>query len=153
MATTYEFTGPDGGARTGNIIQIELGDTTIGTIASMTANDDYGPEPVSGIGSILVFEYPPTMARHTISVEYAVLKKSSLIAAGVMPENGCERLKGLELDIVVYSKLPCGAKGAPLRKYRFCTLASGSLNVQAHRVVMSNATFNARDVEGGMTGG
>lgn len=148
MATTYEFPGADGASHTGNLIQLEFGDETIGTIASMTVNDDYGPEPVSGIGSIQVYEYPPTMARHTISVEYAVLKKNTLISLGVVPEDGCERLKGLELDIVIYAKLPCGNKGAALRKYRYCSLASGSFNIQAHRVVMSNATFNSRAVVG-----
>lgn len=148
MATTYEFPGADGASHTGNLIQLEFGDEVLGTIASMSVNDDYGPEPVSGIGSIQVYEYPPSMARHTISVEYAVLKKNTLLSLGVVPENGCDRLKGLELDIVIYSKQPCGTKGAVLRKYRYCSLASGSFNVQANRVVMSNATFNARDVEG-----
>ena len=153
MATTYEFPGVDGSAHTGNLIQLEFGGVTLGTIQSMSVNDDYGPEPISGIGDVHVYEWPITMARHTISVEYAVLKKNTLISLGVVPENGCERLKGLELDIVIYSKMPCGAAGAVLRKYRYCSLASGSFNIQAHRVIMSNATFNARDVEGTFSGG
>lgn len=140
---------------TGNLITIEFAGKTIGTIASMTINDDYGPEPVSGIGSIGVYEYPPTMARHTLSVEYAILKKQSLINMGVVPENGCERLDGYELDIIIHDKNSCDAsettsetKGTVLRAYRKCTLASGSFQIQAHRVIMSNATFNARRVSG-----
>lgn len=139
---------------TGNLIALEFGGERIGTIQSMTVNDDYGPEPVSGVGCINVYEYPPTMARHTISVEYAVLKTKSLMAVGVVPENGCERLKGMELDIVIYAKNGCAddatetaaSGGSELRKYEKCTLASGSFQIQAHRVVMSNATFNARKV-------
>ena len=136
---------------TGNLITIEFAGQTIGTIASMTVNDDYGPEPVSGIGSIGVYEYPPTMARHTLSVEYAILKKRSLINMGVVPENGCERLDGYELDIIIHDKNGCDAsktEGTALRAYRKCTLASGSFQIQAHRVIMSNATFNARQVSG-----
>ena len=148
MATTYEFPGADGAAHTGNLIELRFGEETLGTIQSMTVNDDYGPEPVSGVGSIHVYEYPPTMARHTISVEYAVLKKNTLLSLGVVPEHGCDRLKGLELDIVIYDKLPCGNKGTAMRTYRFCSLASGSFQIQAHRVIMSNATFNSRDVSG-----
>ena len=136
---------------TGNLITIEFAGKKIGTIASMTVNDDYGPEPVSGIGSIGVYEYPPTMARHTLSVEYAILKKRSLINMGVVPENGCERLDGYELDIIIHDKNDCDAseeKDTVLRAYRKCTLASGSFQIQAHRVIMSNATFNARRVSG-----
>lgn len=140
---------------TGNLITINFGGKVIGTIQSMTVNDDYGPEPVSGVGSINVYEYPPTMARHTLSVEYAVLQTKSLMAMGVVPQNGCERLEGYELDIIIYAKNECAAtstgtddKGAELRKYEKCTLASGSFQIQAHRVIMSNATFNARKVSG-----
>lgn len=138
-------------AYTGNLVTIEFAGKTIGTIQSLTVNDDYGPEPVSGVGSINVWEYPPTMARHTLSVEYAVLKTGSLMAMGVVPVNGCARLDGYELDIVIYERNSCSSdsaagSGTVLRKYEKCTLASGSFNVQAHRVIMSNATFNARKV-------
>ena len=92
--------------------------------------------------------YVPGMARHTLSVEYAVLKTSSLRAAGVIDENGNARLKGMEFDIVVYSKMPGGGELSEQRKYRHCTFASGSVTVQSHRVVMSDATFNARSVTG-----
>jgi len=153
MAMTYEFSGADGAAFTGNLVLLKFGDVTLGTIQSMSVNDDYGPEPISGIGDIHVYEYPPTMARHTISVEYAVLKKKTLISLGVVPENGCERLKGMELDIEIYSKTGCDTIGSVVRSYRYCSLASGSFNIQAHRVIMSNATFNARDVKGSFTGG
>ncbi len=143
---------------TGNLVTIELGGEVIGTIQSMTVNDDYGPEPVSGVGNINVYEYPPTMARHTLSVEYAVLKTKSLLAVGVVPINGCIRLDGKELDIIIYAKSTCdddaanaaaaSTSGTELRKYEKCTFASGSFQIQAHRVIMSNATFNARKVTG-----
>ncbi len=136
---------------TGNLVTIQFDGQVIGTIQSMTVNDDYGPEPVSGVGSVAVYEYPPTMARHTISVEYAVLKSKSLMSLGVVPEHGCERLLGLELDIIIYAKNDCESTtggGTELRKYEKCTLASGSFQIQAHRVIMSNATFNARKVTG-----
>lgn len=148
-------------AHSGNLITLEFDGKRFGTIQRMNVQDDYGPEPVSGIGDIHVQEYVPSMARHSITVEHAVLKKNSMRHAGLIAENGCARLQGTEFDIVIYEKNPVAGAGgtasqtgvcdtpmAEVRRYRYCSFASGSISIQAHRVVMTDATFNARDVVG-----
>jgi len=135
-------------AHSGNLITLELDGKTFGTIQRMSCSDAYNPEPVSGIGDIHAQEFVPSMAQHTITVEHAVLKVGAMRSLGVIGENGTERLKGMEFDIVVYEKNPQSSAIKELRKYRHCSYASGSINISAHRVVMSDATFNARDVVG-----
>ena len=152
-------------AHSGNLITLEFGGKRFGTIQRMSAQDDFGVEPVSGIGDIHVQEYVPGMARHVLTIEHAVLKTSSMREAGILPENDCERLKGFEFDIVIYAKCPSASPGngtavqagvcdnwsgalQTIRKYVKCSYASGSLSIQAHRVVMSDATIYARDVIG-----
>jgi hypothetical protein len=147
-------------AHSGNLIALELDGKRFGTIRTLRANDDYAPEPLSGIGDIHVQEYVPSMARHSLSVDYMVIKTDSLRKAGLLDENGCARLQGMEFDITIYEKNPTAGSGGnasqascegaltELRKYRYCSMASGSVNVQAHQIVVSDATFNARDVVG-----
>lgn len=149
-------------AHSGNLITLELDGKRFGTIRSMRVQDDYSPEPVSGVGDIHVQEWVPTMARHTISVEYAILKADSMRKQGIMDENGCGKLQGQEFDIAIYEKFPqqgsgggtatqtgvCDVQLSEVRRYRHCSFASGSINIQAHQVVMSDATFYARDVVG-----
>jgi len=148
-------------AHSGNLIQLEFDGKVYGTIRGLNAQDDYAPEPLSGIGEVHVQEWVPSMARHTLRVDYMIIKKDSLRSLGVMDENACERLQGMEFDIVMYEKMPqAGAGGSAtqpgvcdhrlgeLRKYKYCTMASASINIQAHQIVVSDATFYARDVVG-----
>jgi hypothetical protein len=152
-------------AHSGNLITIEFDGKRFGTIQRMSVQDDYGVEPLSGVGDSHVQEYVAGMARHVITVEYAVLRAESMRQHGILPENACERIKGWEFDIVIYAKCPspsagngtakqdgvCDTLGSGLqtiRKYVKCSYASGSVSVQAHRVVMSDATIYARDVVG-----
>jgi hypothetical protein len=133
--------------RSGNRIVIALDDKQIGTMKSLRANDDYSPEPVTGIGDIHVQEYVPTVARHSLSASYVVLNRGALREMGVALENGDDALQGLVFEIVIMSK----DDGAVLRKYEGVSYASGDLEVQANAVVMANAQFNALNVTG--TGG
>ena len=130
--------------RSGNRIVVTFDGKQIGTCKSVRMNDDYGPEPVTGIGDIHVQEYVPTVARHTISCSYVVLNKGALRDLGISIENGDSALQGLVFDLVVLSK----DDGAQLRKYTGCSYASGDLEIQANAVVMANAQFNALDVTG-----
>lgn len=134
-------------ARSGNRIVITLDDKQIGTMKSCRMNDDYSPEPVTGIGDIHVVEYVPTIARHSLSCSYVVLNAGALRDIGIALENGDDALNGLVFDIVIMSK----DDGAVLRKYEGCSYASGDLEIQANAVVMANAQFNALNVTG--TGG
>lgn len=130
--------------RSGNRIAVVFDGKQIGLIQSVSMNDDYAPEPASGIGDIHVTEYVPTMARHSLNVSAMVLNKGSMRQAGIAMENGDAVLQGLVFDIEVLSK----DDGELLRKYTGCSYASGSMEVQKHAIVMANGTFNALDVTG-----
>lgn len=130
--------------RTGNRIVVQLDAKQIGLCQSVRMNDDYSPEPASGIGDIHVQEYVPTMARHTVSVQAMVLNTGSLRAAGISMENGDAVLQGLVFDIVVQDK----DSGDVLRKYIGCSFASGDVSVEKHAIVMNSGQFNCLDVAG-----
>lgn len=133
--------------RTGNRIVVVYDGKQIGLIQSVRMNDDYAPEPASGIGDIHVVEYVPTMARHNLTVSAMVLNRGSLREAGIAAENADQMLLGLVFDIEVLSK----DDGTLVRKYVGCNYASGDLEVTKHQIVMTNAQFQALDVVG--TGG
>lgn len=138
MATTNQ------NVRSGNRIVITLDGQQVGLMQSVRMNDDYSPEPASGIGDIHVAEYVPTMARHSLSVSQMVLNRGTLRQRGISAENGDDMLVGRVFDIEVFSK----DDGTPLRKYIGCSYASGDLEVSKHAILMSSGTFNALNVGG-----
>lgn len=131
-------------ARTGNRIVVMFDGKQIGAVQSVRMNDDYSPEPVSGIGDIHAQEYVPTMARHNLQVQTMVLKTGSMREAGIAMENGDGVLQGLVFDFEVYSK----DDGTLLRKYIGCSYASGDLEISKHAIVMASGQFLALDVTG-----
>lgn len=130
--------------RTGNRIIVTFDGKQVGLVQSVRMNDDYGPEPASGIGDIHVQEYVPSMARHTLSVSSMLLNRGAMLEQGIAMENGDAMLQGLVFDIEVYSK----DDGTLLRKYVGCSYASGDMEISKHAIVMASATFNALDVTG-----
>ena len=130
--------------RSGNRIVVVFDGKQVGLLQSVRMNDDYSPEPASGIGDIHAQEYVPTMARHSLSVSAMLLKKGAMLEAGIAMENGDAVLEGLVFDIEVYSK----DDSTLLRKYVGCSYASGDLEVSKHAIVMQSGTFNALDVSG-----
>jgi hypothetical protein len=137
--------------RSGNRIVIEFGGQEVGLLQDLRCNDDYAPEPASGIGDIHVQEYVPTMARHTISTTQAVLRSGTLREMGATLENGDDALKGMVFDIVVYDKggaITPGLGGSYIRKYVNCSFASGDVEIRKHAILLTNATFNALDATG-----
>lgn len=130
--------------RSGNRIAVVFDGKQVGLIQNVSANDDYSPEPASGIGDIHVQEYVPTMARHTLSVSAMMLNRGALLEAGIAAENGDAMLQGLVFDFEVYSK----DDGTLLRKYVGCSYASGSIDIQKHQIAVQSAQFNALDVVG-----
>lgn len=131
-------------ARSGNRVIVKFDGQQIGLIQSVRMNDDYSPEPASGIGDIHVAEYVPTMARHQISVSSMILFIGAMREAGIATEDGDGMLEGKVFDIVIESK----DDGSELRKYMGCSYASGDVEVQKHAIIMSNAQFNALNVTG-----
>lgn len=130
--------------RSGNRIVVVFDGKQIGLVRSLRANDDYSPEPASGIGDIHVQEYVPTMARHTLSVQTMVLIKGAMHAAGIAAENGDAMLKGLVFDLEWFDK----DSGQLIRKYTGVSYASGDIDVNAHQIVVQSGQFNALDVTG-----
>jgi hypothetical protein len=129
----------------GNRCTIKFDGKDVGLLQNVGYQDDYGPEPASGVGDIHPVEYVPSMARHTITCDSMVLIENNLKAGGIYAENGDDVLKGNVFDIVLYGK---GVSAGILRKYTGCSFASGSLTVQKHGIVGSNCSFNALDVSG-----
>lgn len=130
--------------RSGNRIVVVFDGKQIGLVQSVRMNDDYSPEPASGIGDIHVQEYVPTMARHSLSVSAMVLNRGAMMEAGIVMENGDAMLQGLVFDFETYSK----DDGKLLRKYVGCSYASGDMDISKHAIVMQSAQFNALDVTG-----
>ncbi len=130
--------------RSGNQVAVLFDGKQIGLMQDVSTQDDYSPEPASGIGDIHVAEYVPTMARHVLNVTGLLLRRAAMLEAGIALENGDDALNGLVFDIVVAGK----DDGVPLRVYRKCSYASGSMTVRKHAIVMQSGTFNACDVTG-----
>lgn len=130
--------------QSGNRIVAVMDGVQFGLIQSVSMNDDYSPEPASGIGDIHVQEYVPTMARHSLSVSKMILKREEFRKRGISVVNGDAALQGLVFDFETYDK----DTGDLLRKYTGCSFASGSVDVQKHAIVVSSAQFNALDVTG-----
>lgn len=131
-------------ARSGNRFLLVMDGVTIGAARSARLSSDYGPEPLSGIGDIHVLEHVPTMARHSVSVAQMVIKKRSLLALGLVPENGDGALRGLVFDILAQDK----DTGEVVQKMIGCSYASGDVDISAHQITMMNGQFNALDVQG-----
>jgi len=130
--------------RSGNRVVVVFDGKQIGMVRSVRLNDDYSPEPASGIGDIHVQEYVPTMARHSISVSQMVLIKGAMLEAGIAAENGDAMLQGLVFDLEWYSK----DDGQLLRKYVGVSYASGDIEINAHQIIVASGQFNALDVVG-----
>lgn len=130
--------------RSGNRIVVVFDGKQLGLVRSVRANDDYSPEPASGIGDIHVQEYVPTVARHSLSVQQMVLIKGAMLEAGIAAENGDAMLQGLVFDLEIYSK----DDGTLLRKYVGVSYASGDMDINAHQIVVQSGQFNALDVVG-----
>jgi hypothetical protein len=138
MATTNVKT------HTGNRIVVVFDSQEIGLVQSVRMNDDYGHEDASGIGDIHVQEHVPTVARHQLTYQQMVLKKTNARLAGIAPENGTAVLRGLVFDLVVKDK----DSGRILRKYIGCSYVSGDLEIQKHAIVSGSGTLKALDVTG-----
>ena len=147
--------------RSSNRFVIAMGNTAVGMLQDLRCQEDYSPEPASGIGSISVKEYVPTMARYTISTSQACMFKDSLRQLGVSFLDDNDAMKGLVFTIQIYDRIsdasvkPGATTGVTmanegvitgstlLRQYLQCSFASGDIEIRKHAMVMNNATINA----------
>jgi hypothetical protein len=128
----------------GNRIKVLFGGVPVGLIQSVRWADDYGLEDASGIGDIHVIEHVPAKAVHTLNVSNMCLFVGNLRDQGIATLNGAQAMLGLVLDIVAYSL----DSGLPLRAAKSCSYASGSIAVEAHRIVMQEGVFKALNMTG-----
>ena len=145
-------------AKSGNKILIQFAGVTIGLCQSVDIQEDYGLEPCSGIGSIEVSEWVPTLARYTVHVEEIILQAGSMRSAGLIPEDAAAALVGKQFDITFVSTGNTGIAGAANttvdaipaldRVIQGCTYASGNVRIEKNRVVIASAVFNAISVKG-----
>jgi hypothetical protein len=130
--------------QSGNRVRVLFGGVAIGLAQSVRMSDAYGLEDASGIGDIHVIEHVPSKAVHTIAVSGMVLFVGNMRDQGISSLNGDDALRGLVLDIVVYSR----DSGLPLRAAMSCSFDSGTVSVEAHRILMQDGQFKALDVTG-----
>ena len=128
----------------GNRIKILFGGSPVGLAQSVRFADSYGLEDASGIGDIHVIEHVPSKATHTISVTAMTLFVGNLRDQGISVVNGDNALQGLVFDVVIYSR----DTGLPMRSAKSCSFDSGTVSVEAHRIVSVDAQFKALDVTG-----
>jgi hypothetical protein len=127
--------------RSGNRIIVLLSGQKVGLLQSVRMNDDYSPEPSSGIGDIHAVEWVPGMARHTLNVSAMVLNKGALLDQGIVPDNANIVLAGIVFEIEAFSR----DDGTLIRKYLGCSYASGDIEITKHAIVMQSAVFNCLD--------
>lgn len=132
--------------RSANHIEIKVDGQTVGLMQSVRCSDDYGLEPVSGVGSIKVVEHVPTVARHSLSISFAVLRRDLLLDMGFVPKNGEDALRGLVFDVEMFDR----RDGQMVKKYTGCSYSSGDVSVDAHRIIVRNGQFMALDTDGNM---
>lgn len=130
--------------QSGNNLIVVFDGKQIGIVQSVRMNDSYGLEGAYGIGDINPQEHVPTQARYSLSVSNMVLKKGSMLAAGLVPENGDGALQGLVFDVEVYDK----SSGSLVRKYSGLSYDSGDIDVTANRITVQSGQFMALNVTG-----
>jgi hypothetical protein len=153
ISTGINNTKNGGAVQTGNRIQVLVGGQVVGLVQSMQCADDYGVQPATKIGQIEAVELVPLEANHTITVSMMMLSQDNLYQTAdgtrLIPESGQnnpkynDAIKGLEMDIVVRSMAGDSSDGKLLVMYRKCVYSSGSIDIQAQRIVISSATFRA----------
>lgn len=129
----------------GNNIMVVIKNKPVGLLQDVTADEDFAPEPASGVGDPRVVEYVPTMYRISLSVSSMSLKKDSLFSVGVFPENINKYLATEPFTVVVVDKVT----NKIIRQYINCIFGRGTLAVRKHTIVSHNCTLLATEaVEG-----
>lgn len=130
--------------RSGNLVYVYLDGQQIGAAQNASMDMDFAPEPIYGIGDIDPIENVPTRASYRVNVTQAVLDRQSLLARGLIPENGEAALQGLVMDFVKVDRLT----GQVLRKYIGCSYASGQISTRTNGHLEITGQFNALGAQG-----
>lgn len=127
----------------GNDVNVFIDDQPLDLVQTIRGTEGFGHEPASGIGDIRIREYVPSVARYTVTFSRMVLSAEKLMALGIMPETARDAMRGKTFTISVFSK-----SGPLMRKWIDAVYDGGDMNVSAHRIVISDATFLATDAGG-----
>lgn len=140
---------------TGNIVAIEFGGRRVGIIQSVNAQDDYGLQPISGVGRNTAYENAPGFARFSLTVDTTFLFPGLIAGtisladgdqlvnfedADIAPGIAEDILRGITVDVVVRTK-----GGKELFRYKWCSYGGGSFGIQKHVAVSRSAQFLAID--------
>jgi hypothetical protein len=143
---------------TGNIIKVEFGGKLVGIIQSVNAQDDYGLQPISGVGRNTAYENAPGFARFSLTVDTIFLFPGLITGttslteeaggdqlvnfedADIAPGVAEDILRGIVIDIVIRTK-----GGKELFRYKWCSYGGGSFGIQKHVAVSRSAQFLAID--------
>lgn len=136
-------------AHSANLIVVKQDNKEVGVIQSLRMNDDYAPEPLSGIGEVTVQEHVTTVARYSLTVQYMSLRRQSMFSEGLAHITSEDSLRGTVFDIEVQDKIT----GRVLKKYETVTFASGDVEITKHAIVAKSAQFMALRTSGDMTTG
>lgn len=134
---------------TGNTILIVMKNTPVGLLQDLTADEDFSPEPASGIGDPRVVEYIPTMYRISLAVSSMSIKKDSLFSIGIFPENIDKYLAENPFVVQIIDKV----SGDVVRYYNNCIFARGTLSVRKHTIVGHNCTLLSTEAVAGDAAG
>lgn len=144
-----------GWVHTGNRIIVKIDNKIIGLIQSMQCSDDYGVQPANTIGHIEAQELIPLESNHTISVSMMLLAADSMYKTAdgyrAIPESGeltdstrNDALKARALEFHVIAHHPGSPHdGKLLCAYLGVVYSSGTVDVTANRITISNAVFRA----------
>ena len=127
----------------GNTITVMINGKEVGLLQEVSADEDFAPEPASGIGNPQVIEYVPTINRISLAVGSMSLRKDSLFSAGVYPENITKYLQTNPFQVQIIDKV----SGKTVRMYNNCIFARGTLNLRKHTIVSHNCTLLATDAQ------
>jgi hypothetical protein len=160
------------GALTGNLITINIAGSPIGLIQSVQAQEDFGLQPVSGIGNVAPVEHAPGTSRINLSCETIYISPGAALQAttpgvpgafngapGRPPRiDALGTASTLELIQIIPESVVSILRGAVfdieirrindkalVRRYIDCSYAGGSISFQKHQIIMQNATFMALD--------
>lgn len=129
----------------GNTIMVVIKNKPVGLLQDMTADEDFAPEPASGIGDPRVVEYVPTMYRISLAVSSMSLKKDSLFSVGVFPKDIDRYLQTEPFTVVVIDKV----SQRTIRQYNNCIFGRGTVSVRKHTIVSHNCTLLATEALAG----
>jgi len=129
----------------GNTVMVVINNKPVGLLQDVTADEDFAPEPASGIGDVRVVEYVPTMYRVSLRVASMSLKKDSLFSVGVFPENVDKYLATNPFTVVVIDKVT----NKIIRQYNNCIFGRGTFSVRKHTIVSHDCTLFSTEAIGG----